>query len=351
MNQTAERWTGQQPEQGLTRVWSSGVFGAPDRQEAWAALLDSVYLGWSLQGRLDADFDAWCRHRGDPHFSVAECVCDPCAAERPRSRYGGDRDVFGIQLILSGRERLSIGDDEVDAGPGDVLLWDTAESLRFEVTERLHKLSVMLPLSRLHSWLPRPLRLLPRHFPQGSTGAQLLSTYLTAVSPAYLAGELPHPEGLSEAGIGLVVNLLGQPQPDSASTVRALQLRRIQAYINAQLGDPSLSPPLIASANRISLRYLHDLFDAAGLSVMQYLITQRLARCQRELSNPRMMRRKISDIALSCGFSNLTHFARRFRLQYGLSPQQYRAQCQAELAEETAAGVGGRRPTRVTARG
>ena len=74
----------------------------------------------------------------------------------------------------------------------------------------------------------------------------------------------------------------------------------------------------------MSLRYLHALFDSADTTLTQHLIGQRLARCHRELANPAMAWRKIGDIALSCGFQNLTHFARRFRERYGMSPQQFR---------------------------
>lgn len=318
-------------------LWSSGAFEAGERQDAWTALLRDVYGGWTLRGRLDAGFQAWCRHRGDPVFGAAECVCDPCAADRPLRTCGNGPELFSIQLVLAGREHVAAGDEALSLAPGDVLLWDTARAMRFHAPERLHKLSVMLPLPRLHSWLPGAHRLLPRRLPAGSTGARLLSAYLGSVSPAYMAGELCSPEGLSEAGIGLVASLLGQPHPRGAAAVRELQLRRIQAYIDAHLCDPALSPPRIAQANRISLRYLHELFDAAGATVMQYLIGRRLARGHRELGNPRMARRKIGDIALSCGFSSLTHFARRFRAHYGLSPQEYRLHCQAAAREQAPA--------------
>lgn len=333
MERIEQQGAGREAQAGAL-LWSSQAFEAGERQDAWTALLREVYGGWALQGRLDRSFQAWCRHRGDPLFGAAECVCDPCAADRPLRRFGDGPEVFCIQLILAGREHVAAGDEALSAGPGDVLLWDTGRTMRFHAPERLHKLSVMLPLPRLHSWLPGSQRLLPRRLPAGSTGARLLSAYLNSVSPAYMAGELCSPEGLSEAGIGLVVNLLGRPHPRAAAAVRELQLRRVQAFIDAHLCDPDLSPPRIAQANRISLRYLHGLFDAAGATVMQYLIGQRLARSHRELGNPRMAQRKIADIALSCGFCNLTHFARRFRARYGMGPHEYRQQCRAAVREQ-----------------
>jgi AraC family transcriptional activator of tynA and feaB len=62
------------------------------------------------------------------------------------------------------------------------------------------------------------------------------------------------------------------------------------------------------------------------------VIRQRLQRCRRDLSTKMMRGRTITDIALSWGFRDPTHFSRRFRQEFGVSAHEYRRQACGVLA-------------------
>ena len=53
-------------------------------------------------------------------------------------------------------------------------------------------------------------------------------------------------------------------------------------------------------------------------------VNLRLQACIRELQQHGPQARPITDIALSWGFSNLSHFSRVFRGHTGLSPSEFR---------------------------
>lgn len=111
--------------------------------------------------------------------------------------------------------------------------------------------------------------------------------------------------------------------PDSTQRVLLL---RIQAYITARLGDPSLSPTTIAAAHHISSRYLHRLFELTGTSAASWIRARRLERCRRDLLDPTLSPRPAYAIGARWGLTNPAHFNRTFRAAYGVPPGEYRLQ-------------------------
>ncbi len=311
---------------GPGRRWDTRDIPRAQQFDAWQAMLQSVYGTWDVARPAKPDFDAHIHHHAVGGFQIVDCVCDPCAAKRMGSEIRRDgREALTIQLVLSGFETFAIEDRRISLGAGDVLIWNSIRPMSFEVTERLRKISVTVPLARLRSWLPTRWHSIATNLPQVSPGAGLLSSVIGAVSPHFLAGALRDGEALTESVISLLVNAIGCDRGDDALTRRGAQLLIVKDYIHAHLSDPDLSPSALASANRISLRYLHALFEAEGTTVQQYIIRERVLRCRRELENPKMAGRTITDIAFGWGFQNSTHFGRRFKAEMGISPQDFRA--------------------------
>jgi AraC-like DNA-binding protein len=101
-------------------------------------------------------------------------------------------------------------------------------------------------------------------------------------------------------------------------------LTTVQAFIQRRLGDPRLSPAMIAAAHHISLRSLHQLFHDEGLTVAGWIRQRRLECCRRDLSDPALAPRPVAAIAARWGFSSPGDFSRTFRAVHGLPPAEYR---------------------------
>ncbi len=302
-------------------------------------MLEAAYGSWSVDSPQPdickaGGFNAQMSRHSIGGFQVVDCVCDPCGATRTRAHISRDSQAsMTMQLVLSGSERLTINDRKIVLTTGDLLIWNTITPMRFEVMERLRKMSVTMPLSRLRNWLPESWHSIDSHLPHVSPGAALLSSVIKSMSPAFLSGRLRNSEALTESLMGLLVSALAYDNDAAPATLRETQLTMAKAYIDSHLAEPDLSPAIVANARRISVRYLHALFEAEGLSVQQYIIRERLLRCRRDLQNGSMAQRTITDIAFSWGFQNSTHFSRRFKAEFGLSPQDFRS----ELVRSSAA--------------
>lgn len=311
--------------EAVTSTWSSRAYRAAERGDALSHKFHQLYSHWTLDGRFQSGFELSLRYRRSSGFRIVEAHCDPFVGRRGALELAaGDAETVSMQLVVSGRERMICGEDEVELAAGDVLIWDTTRPMEFHVLERLHKVSMMMPLARLRSWLPVADGIAPRKLARDSRGATLMSTFLSAVSPQFFDGDLAHPEALGEAAAGLLVNVLDTEARADPAALREVQLLWVRRYICEHLADPELSPSTIAAGCRISVRYLHWLFEPTGTTVLQYVIQQRLERCRRELANPAMKNRKIIDIAFSWGFQNATHFAKRFKAEFGMTPHDFR---------------------------
>lgn len=117
-----------------------------------------------------------------------------------------------------------------------------------------------------------------------------------------------------------------QPLPINAA---AKHLQQIKQFISLNLNDRRLSPEYIANAERISKRYLHKLFANEEVSVSRYIQFLRLEECERALANPALAHLSTTEIALDCGFGDISHFHRCFKARYKITPRQFRLQAQS----------------------
>ncbi|MDP5317041.1 helix-turn-helix domain-containing protein [Streptomyces poriferorum] len=149
----------------------------------------------------------------------------------------------------------------------------------------------------------------------------------------------PGAAALGEASVSLVRALLASAAHDDRRARPALAETlpvRIHAYIDQHLRDPLLRPASIAAAHSISLRQLYREVQPPQLTLEQWIISRRLEGARADLVRPENHRRPVAEIARSWGFADPSHFGRRFRAAYGLTPRHWRRMtaAQAEAQED-----------------
>lgn len=101
-------------------------------------------------------------------------------------------------------------------------------------------------------------------------------------------------------------------------------LTRIRGFIDRNLGEPDLSPSLVASAHHISIRYLQRLFKTEGSTPSDWIRQRRLENSRRELCDAKLRSASIREIGLRNGFAQPSDFSRVFRANYGIPPGKFR---------------------------
>jgi AraC-like DNA-binding protein len=108
------------------------------------------------------------------------------------------------------------------------------------------------------------------------------------------------------------------------SAYRSALLYRLKSHIHAHLADPNLSLSGTAAALGMSSRHVNNLLAAQGESFGRYVLARRLDQCRRNLADPSLAHRQISEIAFAWGFNDQSHFSRAFKHRFGRSPRDYR---------------------------
>lgn len=240
-----------------------------------------------------------------------------------------DPEVCTIHLQLRGHPVVEQDDRQVQVYPGDLTFVDLSRPTR--VAGAAHRqVSVMFPRALLPLSREETRRLAGISI-SGRDGTGALVGRLVR----RVAREPDEYGGASAARIGAAVldlttamlaSQLGR-EAEVPPPPRHVLLLRVQAFIEERLGDPALSPGMIAAANHISLRYLHKLFEPQSRTVAGFIRERRLERCRRDLADPGLAYVPVRAIALRWGFPDPARLNRLFKDEYGVTPGEYRRLC------------------------
>lgn len=95
----------------------------------------------------------------------------------------------------------------------------------------------------------------------------------------------------------------------------------VQQYIHKHLGE-DITRYSLAEIVHLSPDYLSHLFkQKTGFSLTNYIIEERIRESKRLLSDKKI---SIRDIAITCGFQNVSYFSRQFKKSTGMTPREFR---------------------------
>jgi len=235
-------------------------------------------------------------------------------------------DELFICRQLAGELLLEQDGREVTLRAGDMTMLDPRRPYRGRFLAGANLLLVKVPRRRLEARVGRTRNMvaLTMRSEQGEIGMvsdflSLLSVHVECLGPATAT--------VAEQVLDLLAMALLKANGLSRSRMPAARfevLTRVRSAIESRLSDSALDPATVAAAAGISVRYANAVLAQQSTSLARLIQIRRLERCRKALGDLTQAHRSISDIAYSWGFSDMTHFGRRFRLSYGLLPSEYR---------------------------
>ncbi|WP_107657446.1 helix-turn-helix domain-containing protein [Nocardia suismassiliense] len=231
-----------------------------------------------------------------------------------------------VSVPLRSTSRLIQADTQHEIGPDQLMLIDL--DAPFELDWRCGPvLSLFVPRDKLD--LSGDTIRAALNQPQRSPLHRLVARHivLTAESADPLESDPGAPvlgDACAEMVRALLISTAAYGGEDGTVLPADILLSQISDYVHRRLSDPDLSPAGIARAHHISMRHLYKVCARAGLSLEQWIITQRLERARSDLARLDTRDHSIAAIANRHGFRHPSHFTRRFRAAYGVTPNAWR---------------------------
>lgn len=216
--------------------------------------------------------------------------------------------------------------------PGEMAMFSTARPYTLRFDAGFEQTLLILPAAQVHHLLGAvdtlyATTLAPTAGPQDVL--QRLADTLTQGPQA--TPERPVHRHLGQALLHTLAAAVESCRPNDTITpagrgpLGTYHRARIHTVINRHLADPRLDIDLIAAKVQLSPAHIHRLFEAEPATVAATIRLRRLQACQRDLADPNLAHRAISDIAYSWGFNQAAHFSRLFKQTFGMSPGTWRA--------------------------
>jgi AraC-like DNA-binding protein len=239
-------------------------------------------------------------------------------------------DDIALGVNLGGPLQFTHGAQEVVLGDGEAVLVSLADVYRFTHRPPGGLLALRVPRGQIAPLVTGVDDLCYRRIADGVPALKFLLDYVKVAEGEQWTA-CPQLQHLFARHVYELMALAVGATRDAAELargrgLRAARLHAMKKDLASNIDQPDLSVQTLATRHGLTPRCVQRLFEMEGVTFTEYVVSQRLARAHRMLSDPSRQSDKISVIAWDCGFGDISHFNHLFRQRYGLVPSDVRAQ-------------------------
>jgi AraC-like DNA-binding protein len=317
-------------------VYSTNDVHPRDSIAYWVDVVTRGFVRYVLKPSDGAAFNASVRSGSLGGLCISSYECDPHGVGRSaRDISHADSDDYFICLQVSGRSTHFQDDRQAVIEDGGFFLLDPRRPFTGAFEKRGRIISIRVPRQDLDARTGNAAELASRALHSREPVAGLAFGFLAMLPDRIDALETAAAAKIADHALDLVTLAFSAQSRSGGFTLssrRAVMLTMLKRAIEARLHDPELRPAVAAAAAGISVRYANALLAEDDSGLERYIIGRRLERCRRALEDPAQDYRMISEIAFSWGFSDLSHFIRRFKAEFGCPPGEYRQLARAQAS-------------------
>jgi AraC-like DNA-binding protein len=293
---------------------------ARDNFDAWQAIMGEIYDVLPSTFGNEAGFSAKLSLWNLAGVHLTEGTFSPQRFARNAGRLRRDGfDHYTVLLHRAGQWRADTGDRSIESAKGRLCILDFGRPVMTDVTWN-DSITLSLPRDMLDRVLP------PRDL-HGLTldgaGADLLRDFMVSLTRHAGALDASQAPGVAAACSNLLAACLAPSRTTVANAqpeLEAMAYRRARQVIDANLHHAGWGSEELRLSLGVSRSTLYRIFERFG-GVAEHIRSRRLVRAH-DLLTETQGRRRVSEVARMCGFSNDTHFSRAFRQAYGYTARE-----------------------------
>lgn len=298
-----------------------------DRLAYWREEASKVFVRHEFSTTVGRNFHGEISVASLGGIDLATMAGDPCTVTRTaHCLKSATDDDFILCRQSTGRLRVHQDGRDAGTGPGDVYLLDPRRPFALAIVANSEGVFFKIPRSELEARLGAAANWTATPLPRAKPAASLASEFLVMIAERAAAIDPSMGAKVARQALDLVALAFEARggRVVQLSSARASTLLRLKSIIETGLHDPALKPAAVAQAAGISVRYANALLAHEGSSLERYIVLRRLQRCHQALESRAHLSRTVGEIAYGFGFSDLSHFTRRFKELYGCSPGEIR---------------------------
>lgn len=229
-------------------------------------------------------------------------------------------DEFLASLLVEGSASIEQSGRHTTQKVGDIVLYDTARAFKYSFSSDYRIILLKIPRKQMLCRLSDAERLTAIALDGQSSMGALAAAVIRGA--ANIDAEL-EPCAASKLAASVVDIFAASVETEFRGAKGMLErhgnvLQRAKDYIEANLSDSELDVEKVSDAIGVSRRTLNRIFAAHGTTAARWLWQKRLEASHMSLTEGRAQH--IADVAVSCGFSDFSHFSRAFKKTYGIAP-------------------------------
>jgi AraC-like DNA-binding protein len=316
----------------MPKLWSTDVVEARDRLSFWIEAVCDTYVQLDCDvPRRDAPFHGTIEANQLATLGLSRVTASPQWVRRTPAKIARTtEDYFLVSIQTKGRGRIVQDGRAADLAPGDFALYDSTRPYELIFEGHFQQHVLQLPGAMLRSRLRDTQALTARRVcgdrGAGHLMAGMIDTLAKDIDTLQGASAAAIAEGVENILIAGLCSLPGAADP-AVSQLTSYHLDQVKACALQRLRDPKLSVNMIAAQLRLSPSTIYRAFAGEPCSLHGWIWNQRLDGAKRDICDPALGNRTLTEIAFGWGFSDSAHFSRIFRARFGCSPRELRAEC------------------------
>lgn len=312
--------------------FSTDALPERDRIAIWSEVFGRYVVKAQFETIGDGAFYQNATLRSLPELSLASGAGSGFRSSRTSELVADGNDNMNLAICIAGAAEFRQLRREALVGAREAVLLSYADESAMLSPVASQSLVISAPRKTIAEVVGDPEATLCRLLPRSEV-LRLLVSYVQSTDGLNL--ETP---GLAQAFARHVQDLMALAigaTRDGAEIargrgLRAARLAAIKLDIGRSLGRNDLSIGALALRHGVTPRYIQKLFESEGTTFTEHVIERRMLEARRTLTDPKFAGHGIGDIALRCGFGDLSYFTRAFRRRFGMTPSDAREQARRE---------------------